>query len=90
MKRRHVPLRKCIVCSQMKAKHELLRMVKLQDGKMYLDELANISGKGGYICKNKGCLETAVNKKRIEKVFKTSLDNDFINDLNAKMEELDE
>lgn len=89
MKKRHIPLRQCIACSQMKPKDGLLRIVKLDDGKISLDEYAKLPGKGGYICKDKICLKYAIDKKRIEKVFKTSLVQDVLSVLNVKMEELD-
>lgn len=90
MKKRHIPLRRCIACSQMKPKGQLLRVVKSDDGKIDVDELSKLPGRGGYLCKNKDCLKYAISKKRFEKVFKTSLNKDTLDELEAKMEELND
>ncbi|MBQ9748121.1 MAG: YlxR family protein [Clostridia bacterium] len=59
------PERKCVGCSEKKAKNELIRIVRLpDDGGVELDRTGKKSGRGAYICPNALCLKKA--RKRLE------------------------
>ncbi len=61
-RRRHVPLRSCIACSNKTAKRELLRIVAKPEGGIAFDAGGKISGRGAYLCAN--CVGGADNIRR--------------------------
>ena len=66
-KQKHIPLRKCIACGEMKPKAELFR-IYLTDGKAGVDQTFKAGGRGAYICRSSECIERAIKTKRIERV----------------------
>ena len=40
MRRRKIPLRKCVACQEMKSKKELIRVVRTPEGEIMIDLLA--------------------------------------------------
>lgn len=63
----------CVVCKQMKAKSELLRIVSDKSGKVFIDGTHRANGRGAYVCDNDDCVKTCVKKKILNKVFKREL-----------------
>ena len=60
-----IPERKCIGCSEKKAKKDLIRIVRLPDEKgVEIDRTGKKSGRGAYICPSAACLKKA--RKRLE------------------------
>ena len=54
-----IPERKCIGCSEKKAKKDLIRIVRLPDEKgVEIDRTGKKSGRGAYICHNIECRAT--------------------------------
>ena len=47
-----VPNRKCIVCGEMKEKHELIRVVRTASGEISVDVGGKANGRGCYVCKD--------------------------------------
>lgn len=67
MKKRKIPLRKCIACGESKAKKELLRIVKTREGDVKVDLTGKVNGRGAYICPTIECLDLAIKSKKISK-----------------------
>ena len=70
-----IPQRTCLGCMQSKNKSELVRIVKQNDGKIFVDKTGKANGRGAYICNNVECLDKAIKSKRLEKNFETKIDN---------------
>ena len=66
MRKRKVPLRKCVGCQEARPKKELVRIVRTPDGGVEVDPTGKRAGRGAYICPDPGCLEKAV-KGRLER-----------------------
>ena len=73
MQTRKVPLRKCSGCGEMKAKQELIRVVKNKDGEVSLDLTGKKPGRGAYLCRSTDCLKAARKAKRFEKAFSSQI-----------------
>ena len=69
-----IPLRQCIGCNEMKAKKEMLRILKTTEEEVVLDTTGKLNGRGAYLCKNVECLKKAVKNKGIERSFKMPID----------------
>ncbi len=69
---KRVPQRTCIACRQVKAKRELVRIVKTSDG-LIVDADGKKPGRGAYLCKVKECWENGLKGNRMEFVMRTVL-----------------
>ena len=75
------PQRTCLGCKESKNKKELIRIVKQNDGKIFIDKTGKANGRGSYICNNIECLEKAIKSKRLENNFETKIDNEIYESL---------
>ncbi|HEY9577549.1 MAG TPA: YlxR family protein [Pseudobacillus sp.] len=57
-----IPLRKCVVTGEMKAKKEMVRVVRSKEGEVSVDLTGKRSGRGAYVSKTKEAVELAKNK----------------------------
>ena len=75
------PQRTCLGCKESKDKKELIRIVKQNDGKIFIDKTGKANGRGAYICNNIECFEKAIKSKRLENNFETKIDNEIYESL---------
>ena len=73
--------RTCIGCMEEKEKKSLIRIVKQNDGKIFIDKTGTANGRGAYICNNIECLEKAIKSKRLERAFEQKIDNEIYESL---------
>ncbi len=73
MAEKKTPMRKCLGCNEMKPKKELIRAVKSPEGEISLDLTGKKSGRGAYICPDKGCFDKARKGKRLERALETKI-----------------
>lgn len=71
-----IPLRRCVVTKERLPKNELLRIVKDKDGNVTFDITGKSSGRGAYIKKNIEVLKKAKEKKVLERVLETKIDEE--------------
>jgi len=70
---KHVPLRTCVQCRQVRSKRELIRIVRTPEGTIEMDERGKAAGRGAYLCRNRTCWEDAIRHERLEHALKTTL-----------------
>lgn len=68
-----MPQRTCVACRQVKAKRELVRMVRTIRDDIEIDIKGKMDGRGAYICPTRECLEKALAGKQLENVLKSRL-----------------
>jgi predicted RNA-binding protein YlxR (DUF448 family) len=78
---KHTPQRTCVGCRQVKNKREMVRLVRLPDGSVAVDETGKKSGRGAYICPARDCWEKALEGKQLERTLKTTINKDNRNEL---------
>ena len=76
-----LPERTCIGCNEVKAKKDLIRIVKNKEGQIFMDKSGKANGRGAYICDNIECLEKAIKAKRLERAFETQISNEVYDEL---------
>ncbi len=73
MPNKHVPLRMCMACNEMKPKAELLRVVRAKSDdcccNVFVDKTFKAAGRGAYLCKNLDCLKRVRKSRRIDRIF---------------------
>ena len=89
MTNKKIPMRQCIGCGEMKAKKEMIRVIKTTEGAIMLDATGRKNGRGAYICPNSECLQKAVKSKGLERSFKMPIPKDVYEMLAKEMGELE-
>lgn len=78
---RHVPRRTCLACRQIKAKQELIRLVRIADDRVEVDPSGKKVGRGAYLCRARQCWETGLKGDRLEHTLRTRISQDNRQDL---------
>ena len=74
-----VPQRTCIGCYQVRAKKDLIRIVRSPVGGIItVDRGGKEKGRGAYICLNLDCIGWAMQPERLRKAFRISNPADHI------------
>ena len=84
MANKKIPLRKCVGCGEMKAKKELIRVIKNDEG-VFLDASGRKNGRGAYICADTDCLEKARKSKGLERSLKVAIPDEVYENLEKEM-----
>lgn len=87
MQTRHVPMRMCNGCGEMKSKKELIRVVKSKEGDISLDLTGKKAGRGAYICHNLECLQKARKARRLEKAFSAKIPNEIYDEMEQQLKD---
>jgi hypothetical protein len=69
VRKKKIPLRKCLGCNESRPKRELIRVVRNKEGEVKIDLTGKANGRGAYICNNIECLKKARKNKRISKAL---------------------
>ncbi len=70
-----IPLRKCVVTQERLPKKDLLRIVKNNEGEVFVDLSSKANGRGAYIKKDLSVLELAIKNKNLEKALECQIDS---------------
>ncbi len=71
---KHIPMRMCAACRQMKPKAELIRLTDT-DGEISVDKTQKRLTRGVYICADTDCIALAKKKKALQRQFKRKIDD---------------
>lgn len=86
MKKKKVPLRKCIGCGHSKPKKELIRIVKNKENEVNVDLRGKLNGRGAYICRDIDCFEMAQKSNRIAKNLEIKISEEIYEELKSVIE----
>lgn len=89
MTNKKIPMRQCVGCGEMKAKKELIRVIKTEE-EVLLDTTGRKNGRGAYICANPECLKKARKSKGLERSLKASIPDEVYENLEKEMSTLAE
>ena len=89
MTNKKIPQRKCVGCSEMKNKNELIRIIKTPEGEITLDSTGKKNGRGAYICANPSCLQKARKTRGIERSLKVVIPDEVFENLDKEMSQID-
>ncbi len=74
---RRVPSRSCVACRTVRPKRELLRVVRMPDGTVTVDQGGRAAGRGAYVCRDETCLERATDKGALGRALSTRITPDI-------------
>lgn len=89
MANKKIPMRQCVGCGEMKAKKELIRVIKTEE-EVLLDTTGRKNGRGAYICADPECLKKARKSKGLERSLKASIPDEVYENLEKEMSTLAE
>lgn len=81
VKKKKVPLRKCLGCGEMKPKKELLRVTHNAQGDISVDVTGKAHGRGAYICDSEQCFRKARRSGAFNRAFKSDIPEKVYEDL---------
>ena len=87
---KHIPLRKCTGCQEMKTKKEMLRILRTAEGEILLDISGKKNGRGAYVCRSRECFEKAVKNKGLERSLKIKIPEETYESLKKEIESIEE
>jgi len=70
---KHFPQRTCVACRTVRDKRELVRLVRVNDGFVEVDDSGKKSGRGAYLCRGQGCWQEGLKGGRLERALRTTL-----------------
>ncbi len=73
---KHIPQRTCMACRKVRAKRELVRLVRIADGIVEVDTSGKKAGRGAYLCPAQECWEVGLKGGRLEHALRTTLPQD--------------
>ena len=65
-----------MACRQVRPKRELIRLVRIADGSVEVDNSGKWAGRGAYLCQSPECWQTGLKGSRLEYALRTSLTPD--------------
>lgn len=86
MKQKKIPLRMCLGCHEMKAKKELIRIVRDKEGAVSVDFTGKKAGRGAYICPSTECLDKVRKGRKLEKAFEAPIADTVYETLRSQLE----
>ena len=69
MKKKKIPMRKCILSNEMKPKNDMIRVVKNKEGEVKADATGKAPGRGAYVSKDLEIVEKAQEQGKLERYF---------------------
>ena len=86
MKQKKIPMRTCVVTREQFEKKDLIRVVKNNEGNVFVDETGKANGRGAYIKKDLEVLEKAKKTKALDKHLETTISEEVYEELKNTIE----
>ena len=81
-----IHMRQCVGCREMKAKKELVRVVRSPEGEISLDFRGKAPGRGAYVCPQAECLRRAIKSRALERGLDCQIPQEIYDQLLLRME----
>ena len=85
MKVKKVPMRTCVVTHEKCEKKDLLRIVKNNEGVVFVDDTLKANGRGAYLKKDNNVIEKARTSKVLERHLETKREDKIYDELLTKI-----
>ena len=85
MKVKKVPMRTCVVTHEKCEKRDLLRIVKNNEGVVFVDDTLKANGRGAYLKKDNNVIEKARTSKVLERHLETKIEDKIYDELLTKI-----
>lgn len=72
-----IPLRKCLATQEQFPKKELIRIVKNNNGEVFIDETGRANGRGAYLNRSVEAVNLAQSKRLIDRALETKVPDEL-------------
>jgi predicted RNA-binding protein YlxR (DUF448 family) len=69
----------------MRAKRELVRVVRMPDGVVRVDPSGKLSGRGAYVCPEVACVDRALREERLARMLERAIPDDVADGLRGAL-----
>ncbi len=80
-----IPMRTCVVTNEKCEKRDLLRVVRNNEGVVFVDDTLKANGRGAYLKKDKDVIEKARKTKILERHLNTKINEEIYDELLTKI-----
>ena len=81
MKVKKVPMRKCVITNERFPKKELIRIVRNNEGVVFVDPTGKKNGRGAYLKKDASVIKKAQKTKKLDKHLETVVPEEIYQEL---------
>lgn len=85
MKVKKIPMRTCVITHEKLEKRDLLRVVRDNEGNVFVDDTGKANGRGTYVKKDKEVIEKARASKALERHLEVKIENNIYDELISKI-----
>ena len=85
MKVKKVPMRTCVITHEKLEKRDLLRVVRDNEGNVFVDDTGKDNGRGAYVKKDKEVIEKARKSKALERHLEVKIEDNIYDELISKI-----
>lgn len=85
MKVKKIPMRTCVITHEKLEKKDLLRVVRDNEGRVFVDETGRANGRGAYLKRDKDVIEKARKSKTLENHLEVKIDDSVYDELISKL-----
>ncbi len=85
MKVKKIPQRTCVITKEKLDKKDLFRVVRNNEGKVFVDETGKMNGRGAYLKKDKDVIELARKSKALEHHLEVKIEESIYDELISKL-----
>ncbi len=65
----------CVACREMRAKKDLMRIVRTAEGKLVPDTTGKMNGRGAYLCRDAACMNKAIKTRALERALEAPMND---------------
>ena len=80
-----IPMRMCVACREMRAKKDLMRVVRTAEGVLVSDTTGKRSGRGAYLCRSAECLRKAIKTRALERALEAPMNETLLAALESEI-----
>ena len=85
--KRKTPERKCVITNEMKAKKDLIRVVRNKEGEVFVDPTGKKNGRGAYLTKDLAVINQAEQTGVLAKHLNAEIDSSIYEELRTLVNE---
>jgi hypothetical protein len=78
---RRIPTRQCVACRKLVPRPWLLRLVRQPGGEVAFDEGQRMNGRGAYVCRDVGCVQTATRRGALQRALRHAVRDEVLSHL---------
>jgi len=75
----------CVACREMRAKREMVRVVRTPSGEVRIDPTGKAAGRGAYVDPREPCVTVALRERRLEQALEVEAPPTLEEDLRAML-----